>query len=113
MLISVLKSKINMATISDIQPYYEGSIGIDKKLMQAAGLMQGEKVHVLNFNNSHRFITYVIEGKEGEISLKGPASKLGKKGDNVIILAYGLVEQEKAGEAKAKIVHVNERNQIK
>lgn len=113
MLINILKSKINMATITDTQLYYEGSIGIDKELMQAAGLISGEKVQVLNFNNANRFETYVIEGQPGEISLKGPAGKLGKKGDKVIILAYAMAEQEEAKKIKPKKVFVNEKNEIK
>lgn len=113
MLITILKSKIHMAAISNTQPYYEGSIGIDKELMEAADLAAGEKVHVLNFNNSNRFQTYVIEGGKGEISLRGPAAKLGKKGDKVIIIAYGHVEQEEAKKVKPKIVLVNEKNEVK
>lgn len=102
-----------MATITDTQPYYEGSIGIDRDLMQRAGLIPGEKVQVLNQNNANRFETYVIEGCPGEVSLKGPAAKLGKKGDKVIIIAYGQVEEEEARKVKPKIVHVNERNEPK
>ena len=113
MLITVLKSKIHMATITDTKHYYEGSIGIDKELIEAAGLVAGEKVQVLNFNNSNRFQTYVIEAGKGEISLRGPAAKLGKKGDKVIILAYGHVEQAEAKKIKPKIVFVNERNEVK
>ena len=113
MLITILKSKIHMATITDTQPYYEGSIGIDQELMDAAGLVAGEKVSVLNFNNSNRFETYVIEGGKGEISLRGPAAKLGKKGDKVVIIAYGHVEQAETKKFKPKIVLVNERNEIK
>ena len=113
MLITVLKSKIHIATITDTHLLYEGSIGIDKDLMEAAGLIPGEKVQVLNANNANRFETYAIEGGKGEISLKGPAAKLGKKGDRVIILAYGHVNQEEAKKIKPKIVHVDARNEIK
>ncbi|MFC1637536.1 aspartate 1-decarboxylase, partial [Candidatus Margulisiibacteriota bacterium] len=109
MLITIFKSKIHMATISDTQPYYQGSIGIDKDLIKAAGLVPGEKVAVLNFNNTNRFETYVIEGQKGEISLRGPAAKLGKKGDKVVIISYGHIEQEEANKFKPKIVLVNER----
>lgn len=113
MLITVLKSKIHLATITDTQPYYEGSIGIDKDLLEAAGIIPGEKVQVLNSNNSNRFETYAIEGGRGEITLKGPAAKLGKKGDKVIIIAYGLIDQKESKTVKAKIIHVNERNEAK
>jgi len=113
MLITIFKSKIHMATITDTQPYYQGSIGIDKELIEAAGLVAGEKVAVLNFNNSNRFETYVIEGNKGEISLRGPAAKLGKKGDKVVIIAYGHAEPEEAKKFKPKVVLVDERNEIK
>jgi len=108
-----MKSKIHLATVTDLLLYYEGSIGIDKELMQAAGLVPHEKVQVLNFNNSQRFETYVIEGQKGEISLRGPAAKLGKKGDKVIIISYGLVDQKEALQVKPKIVLVDERNEPK
>lgn len=112
MLISVLKSKIHLATITAIQPNYEGSIGIDQELMDKAGLVAGEKVHVLNHNNANRFETYCIAGAHGEISLRGPAAKLGKKGDKVVVLAYGLVEEKKAKTIKPRIVHVDARNRL-
>ena len=102
-----------MATITDTLLHYEGSIAIDTALMKASGLTVGEKVHVLNFNNGNRFETYTIGGEKGEISLRGPAARLGKKGDKVIILSYGLAEQKKAGQFRPKIIHVNERNEKK
>lgn len=102
-----------MARVTDTLLNYEGSIAIDPDLLKAAGFAVGEKVHVLNFDNGHRFETYTISGKKGEISLRGPAARLGKKGDKVIILSYGLVEQSEAGSVKPRIVHVNERNEIK
>ena len=113
MLITVLKSKIHMATITGTLLNYQGSIAVDPKLLKAAGLIPGEKVHVLNFNNGQRFETYTISGKTGEISLRGPAAKLGKKGDRVIILAYGLIEEKPAAKFKAKIILVDKKNKIK
>jgi aspartate 1-decarboxylase len=113
MLISVFKSKIHMATITGALLNYEGSIAIDPALLKAAGMIPGEKVHVLNFDNGNRFETYTIPGKKGEISLRGPAARMGKKGQKVIILSYGLEEQRKAGKIKPKIVHVDGRNKIK
>lgn len=113
MLITILKSKIHMATITDTLLHYEGSIGIDKTLMDASGLIAGEKVQVLNFNNGNRFETYVIEGKKGEISLRGPAAKLGEKGEKVIIIAYGHAEQKEAKKIKPRILLVNGKNEIK
>ncbi|MBU0501671.1 MAG: aspartate 1-decarboxylase [bacterium] len=113
MLITIMKSKIHLATITDLNLYYQGSIGIDKDLIKAAGLFPGEKVQVLNFNNSQRFETYVIEGQKSEISLRGPAAKLGKKGDRLIIISYGLVDEKEALQVKPKVVLVDERNEIK
>lgn len=113
MLIAILKSKIHMATITGTLLNYEGSIAVDPALLKAAAIVPGEKVHVLNFNNGSRFETYTIEGKKGEVSLRGPAARLGKKGDKVIILSYGLEDQRKTGKIKPKIIHVDGRNQIK
>ncbi len=102
-----------MAAITDTLLNYEGSIAIDPELLEAAGFAVGEKVHVLNFDNGNRFETYTISGQKGEISLRGPAARLGKKGEKVIILSYGLEEQSKAALFKPRIVHVNERNEIR
>ncbi len=113
MLISILKSKIHMATVTDTLLNYEGSIAIDPVLLKAAGLLPGEKVHVLNFENGSRLETYTIIGKKGEISLRGPAARHGKVGDRVIILAYALATPAEVKKLKPKIIHVNEKNQIK
>ena len=111
MLITVLKSKIHMATITDTLLHYEGSIAIDPALLKAARIFPGEKVHVLNFNNGNRFETYTISGEKGEISLRGPAARMGKKGDKIIIITYGHIDEKKAAKYTPKIVHVNERNE--
>ena len=113
MLITVLKSKIHMATITSTLLNYEGSIAIDPALLKAAGLVPGEKVAVLNFDNGNRFETYTIVGKKGEISLRGPAAKLGEKGEKVIILSYGMIEEKKARSRKPRIVHVDGQNNKK
>lgn len=102
-----------MATVTDTLLNYQGSIAVDRALLKAAGIVPGEKVHVLNFNNGNRFETYTISGKKGEISLRGPAARLGKKGDRVIILAYGLEDQKKAARIKPKIIFVDGRNRPK
>jgi aspartate 1-decarboxylase len=113
MLISILKSKIHMATITDTLHNYQGSIAIDPELLDAAGLVPGEKVHVLNSDNGNRFETYTIAGQKGEISLRGPAARLGKKGEKVIVLSYGLAEPKEVKNFKPQIVFVNEKNEIK
>jgi len=102
-----------MATITDIHLDYQGSIAIDKELLAASGIIPGEKVHVLNYHNGNRFETYTIEGKKGEISLRGPAAKLGKKGEKVVIIAYGIADQNEAKSYKPKIILVTDNNEIK
>jgi len=99
--------------VTDTLLNYEGSIAVDPALLKAAGLIPGEKVQVLNFNNGHRFETYTLIGKKGEISLRGPAARLGRKGDKVIILAYGHIEQGKAKKFKPKIIFVDRGNRPK
>jgi aspartate 1-decarboxylase len=113
MQIFILKGKVHMATITGTLLNYEGSIAVDPRLLKAAGIVAGEKVHVLNFNNGQRFETYTINGRPGEISLRGPAAKLGRKGDKVIIIAYALATEKEAKKHRPKIVHVDGRNRIK
>lgn len=115
MMRTMLKSKISRARITDANLYYEGSITIDEALMDAANLIEGEKVEVFNLNNGARFETYVIKGKKnsGQICLNGPAARSGHVKDDIIILAYALVDDAKAGAIKPKKVSVDERNRIK
>lgn len=112
MLIQVLKSKIHRATITDANLNYVGSITIDADLMRLAGLRAWEKVEVANINNGERLETYVIEGpaKSGIIQLNGAAARKGQKGDLVIILSYGMVEQVQAVGHEPMIVHVDAQN---
>jgi len=114
MLIELLKSKIHRATVTDACLDYEGSITIDGKLMQAAGLFLHEKVHILNLNNGERFETYVMEGKQksGTICLNGAAARLVQKNDLVIIAAYIYLTPEEAKSWQPKIVKVNAKNRI-
>ena len=111
---NMLKSKIHRARVTDANINYEGSITIDKKLMEAADILPYEQVHVLNINNGARFSTYAIEGKEGggDICLNGAAARLAVRGDLVIILTYTEVSDEAARNHTPKIVHVNDRNEI-
>lgn len=115
MLITILKSKIHQATVTEANLYYEGSITIDEKLIQAAGLVEAEKVEVLNLNSGQRLETYVIKGMAGSgvICLNGPAARGVCIGDKVIIVAYALVEEKEARQIKAKVIKVDARNQIK
>jgi len=115
MLRTILKSKIHRAKITATQLYYPGSITIDCRLMQAADILEGEKVEVLNLNTGERIETYAISGKEGSgiICLNGPAARSGYVGDEIIILSYCLVDERKARELKPRIVFVDEENRLK
>jgi aspartate 1-decarboxylase len=110
----MLKSKIHRARVTQCNIDYEGSITIDKDLMEAADLLPYEKVDVLNINNSARFHTYAIEGERGsgEICLNGAAARLVAKGDIVIILSYHVVTEEEAATANPRLVYVNSENRI-
>lgn len=108
----MLKSKIHRARITDCQIDYEGSITIDRELMDVADILPYEQVQVLNINNGARFTTYVIKGKKGEIYLNGPAARLGIKGDLVIILSYCYVEDEEVINFKPKLVYVDNNNAV-
>jgi aspartate 1-decarboxylase len=108
----MLKSKIHRATITDCNVNYEGSITIDRRLMQAADILPYEQVHVLDVNNGNRLITYAIEGEAGEICVNGAAAHLVKKGDLVIILTYTDVKEENARLQHPKLVYVDSKNHI-
>lgn len=104
--------KIHRATVTDADIDYEGSISIDLDLLDAAGILVHEKVHVLDIDNGNRFETYTIEAPRGsgEIGVNGAAARLVQKGDKVIILAYGQMSHEEAVEHEPKIVLVDDAN---
>lgn len=114
MIIELLKAKIHRATITATNLEYEGSISIDAELLRASGLMQFEKVHVLNLNTGGRLETYVIEALagSGEIGLNGAAARLAHPGDKVIILAYCRMSDAEAKTFKPRIVRVDNQNRI-
>ncbi len=114
MLITMRKAKIHKARITKRRLNYQGSIGIDKKLLSAAEILPNEKVQVVNLNNGRRLETYCIEEKEssGTIALYGPAARMGEIGDIIIIISYGLIEAAEAKKLKAKVVHVDKDNRI-
>ena len=109
---TMLKSKIHRATVTDANINYEGSITIDRDLMDAADMLPYEQVHVLNINNGARFTTYIIEGErgKGDICLNGAAARLAVKGDLVIIITYDQVPDDRLKDYRPKVVHVNEKN---
>lgn len=110
MTIEVLKSKIHRVKVTDADLNYIGSITIDVDLMQAANLIAGEKVQVVNINNGERLETYVIPGKKGsgEIALNGPAARRVAKGDIVIIISYASVDFEEAKTFEPTVIFPNE-----
>ncbi len=108
----MLRSKIHRARLTGTDLNYEGSITIDRDLLEAADMLPGEQVQVLNLNNGQRMITYVIEAPAGSgtVLLNGPAARLGMPGDPVIVLAYCVVSEEEARSLHPKVVHVDEQN---
>ncbi len=98
MLLTVLKSKIHCARVTEANLNYMGSITIDENLMDAAGMLEGEQVHIVNNNNGERFVTYIIKGERGsgQICLNGAAARLVQPDDVVIIMAYAQMSPEEA-----------------
>ena len=110
MLIEVLKSKIHRVTVTDADLNYIGSITLDKNLIDAANIIPGEKVQIVNVNNGERLETYVIEGKagSGEVTLNGPAARKVQKGDVIIIISYAQMEFEAAKKFNPHLIFPNE-----
>jgi aspartate 1-decarboxylase len=116
MLIQVMKSKIHRVRVTEADLNYIGSITIDENLMDAANLQENEKVQVVNINNGERLETYVITGARGSgvICLNGPAARKVAVGDIVIVIGYGLMEQEAAKSFRPAVVFPDEAtNQIR
>jgi aspartate 1-decarboxylase len=110
----MLKSKIHRAHVTQVDINYEGSISIDKKLMEEADILPYEQVHVLNINNGARFETYAIEAEpdSGEIGIRGAAARLAAVGDAIIILSYCQLEDEEARSFAPKLVYVDRKNAV-
>jgi aspartate 1-decarboxylase len=106
MLIEVLKSKIHRVTITQADLNYIGSISVDEALLDAAGMMENEKVHVLNLNNGERLETYIIKAprNSGQICLNGAAARKAQVGDVVLILSYAMMTPEEARSHKPSLV---------
>ncbi|MFP6585053.1 MAG: aspartate 1-decarboxylase [Candidatus Hydrogenedentota bacterium] len=114
MLISMFKSKIHRATVTQADLEYRGSLTVDRDLMDAAGLRVHEQIHVLNVTNGQRFTTYVIEGGRGTgvMCLNGACARLGAVGDKIIALAYAQMTPEEADTFVPVAVHVDHNNRI-
>ncbi len=115
MFLQIRKSKIHKATITDANLNYEGSITIDEDLMDAAGIIAGERVQIVNNYNGERIETYVIKGERGSgtVLLNGAAARRAEIGDIVIIIAYAYMSPEEAKEFKPLTVFVDDKNRIK
>lgn len=114
MLIHRFKSKIHRATVTEANLNYIGSITIDEALMDAANLIEGEKVQIVNNNNGERFETYIIKGERnsGVICLNGAAARKVQVGDTIIVISYGLMDFEEAKTFKPSVVFPDENNRI-
>lgn len=114
MYINVLKSKIHRVRVTQADLNYIGSITIDEDLMDAANLIEGERVQIVNINNGERFETYVIKGerKSGMICLNGPAARKVAINDIIIIIGYAMLEFEEAKKFKPSLVFPNEQTNL-
>lgn len=114
MLVTVVKSKIHRVKVTGADLNYIGSITIDENLMDAANLVEGEKVQIVNNNNGERLETYAIPGPRGsgEITLNGAAARKVAKGDILILITYGLMTMEEAKEFRPSLVFPNEENNL-
>lgn len=112
--ISMLKSKIHRAVITQAELNYVGSITIDEELMEASELYEYEHVHVVNVNSGSRIETYVIAGERGSgvICLNGAAARAGQKGDPVIIMSYAAMTPDEIKTHRPKVVFVSDKNEI-
>jgi aspartate 1-decarboxylase len=114
MFIDVLKSKIHRVKLTQTELHYVGSITIDEALMEAANIIENEKVQVVNVNNGERLETYVIKGERnsGVICLNGPAARKGFVGDHLIIISYASMEFEKAKLYQPLAVYPDHNNKL-
>lgn len=114
MILTVYKSKLHRATVTQADLNYIGSITIDENLMEAANIVEHERVQIVNVNNGERLETYVIKGERGSgiICLNGPAARRVAVGDIIIVISYCMVTQEEYKKHKPVTVHLNSANQI-
>jgi aspartate 1-decarboxylase len=114
MFVNVLKSKLHRVKVTQAELNYVGSITIDEDLMDAAGLLENEQVHIVNNNNGERLITYVIKGARGSgiICLNGAAARRAQVGDIVIIISYAMMTPEEAQSHKPTVVFPDDNNRL-
>ncbi|MDE3182274.1 MAG: aspartate 1-decarboxylase [Bacteroidota bacterium] len=113
--IEVLKSKVHRVVVTEASLNYVGSLTLDEDLMEAAGMIENEKVQIVNINNGERLETYLITGKRGSgiCCLNGPAARKGAVGDIIIVISYASMPFEEAKVFRPKIVFPDEKNMIK
>lgn len=114
MQIQLLKSKIHRVKITQAELHYVGSITIDETLMEAANIIENEKVQIVNINNGERIETYVIKGERdsGQICLNGPAARKAQVGDVIIIISYATMDFEEAKKYKPTIIFPDDQNKL-
>lgn len=114
MFLTMFKSKIHRATVTEANLNYVGSVTIDEEVLKESNILEGEKVQIVNLNNGARLETYTILGAAGSgtICLNGAAARLVQPGDQVIIIAYAMMSEEEAKSFKPRIVHVDSQNKI-
>ncbi len=115
MLLNVLKAKIHRAQITEANLAYEGSITIDKSILEAAGIYAHEQVHVVDIENGSRFVTYVIEGKPGSgvFCVNGAAARLVTPGDKIIVIAYCQLTPEEFKDFRPRVALIGDKNTLK
>ncbi len=107
-----LRVKIHQAVVTGKNLFYEGSLTLDREIMEKAGLLPYEAVWVYNLNNGERFETYLIEGEKGEVILNGASARLGEIGDKLIIVAYAYVDEGELPYFRTRLIYLNEKNEI-
>lgn len=113
MFVRILKAKLHAAAVTEANIEYMGSITISKDILEASGMLPYEEVHCSNFRNGDRWATYIIPtDKPGIIGLNGPAAHLGKVGDRIVVMAYGLMTEDDARFHQPRILVFDENNQI-
>ncbi len=112
--ITMLYSKLHRATVTDANLNYVGSITIDQDLLDAADMLVGQKIDIVNVNNGERFSTYIIPGErgKGDICLNGAAARKVHKGDKIIIIAYATMSREEADKMEPKVIILDDDNSI-
>lgn len=114
MFIEVLKSKIHRVKVTQAELHYVGSITVDEDLLDAANMIENEKVQIVNINNGERFETYIIKGERGSgiVCLNGPAARKVQVGDVIIIISYALMEFDKAKTFTPSVIFPNSNNKV-